>query len=758
MKSTRTLLRLTAAALLVAAAVPAHAVLLDHGPADPVLVFPQWYRDLNGLALKQCLSTTLDPNPGAGSFALCFPANPDPAGFPGNVGPEIFYNDLVTKVAGPNFSMRYIGALEAAYLPAGVPIHGTEAVFGRIRIIISTQVAGTYKVTHPFGVEVFNVAPADLGPRAVFFTSDIPLATPNNFDLALNGRIGPFMQWDFVDPGLTLTLTGPTGTVEQFVGDPNFQHTYTGSPFLTNFIRVDGPVGSNLDGVGNDFIQTPLAAVTGQKWLAPIPTPLTITKSYYTRDPVKNVIGINVAARSAPAQQMILTGAGMPSVQMKGDALGTYFAHVEMPATLIPPAAVTVTNTTSVPANSVSAGLVDQVNITAATFDSLTKTLAVAAVSSDKLAPGPTLAVDGPLGGLMTAGAYSTILPAGKLPPLSVSVSSGAGGVDTDDVLVLPGLNDAVLPQPTLVSSVWTTNENTAIVLPLGSAPQASILAPATFASLVIITPPANGSVTVGAGGAVTYTPALNFFSSPPTTPPDSFQYVVIDSTGAVSNVGTVTVNVAFFAAAPTAVGDDFAMLANRATPLASRTINVLANDIAAAGTTINAASVKIATLPLHGTAVVNANGTVTYTPVLNYVGADSYTYTVANTAGTVSAPATVNIVVENGTETLSISKANFTVSKNQWTIVGSTSWFGPTLTHTTVTCWVGKGTGGTAGPLLGTAAVDGTGKFALVPPSLTTPPPDATNIFTCQTSNSPAPAGTTTPASGVGFAVVTRI
>ncbi|HET9595515.1 MAG TPA: hypothetical protein VFP65_08030, partial [Anaeromyxobacteraceae bacterium] len=149
MKSTRTLLRLTAAALLAVAAVPAHAVLLDHGPADPTLVFPQWYRDLNGLALSECLSKTIDPNPGAGSFPLCFPANPDPAGFAGNVGPEVFYNDLVTKVKGPVVSMNYIAALEGAYLPAGVPIHGTESVFSRIRIIISTNIAGTYKVTHP---------------------------------------------------------------------------------------------------------------------------------------------------------------------------------------------------------------------------------------------------------------------------------------------------------------------------------------------------------------------------------------------------------------------------------------------------------------------------------------------------------------------------------------------------------------------------------------------------------------------------------
>jgi hypothetical protein len=213
---------------------------------------------------------------------------------------------------------------------------------------------------------------------------------------------------------------------------------------------------------------------------------------------------------------------------------------------------------------------------------------------------------------------------------------------------------------------------------------------------------------------------------------------------------------VAFFAAAPVANADDFAVLRNAAAPLVGRTVNVVANDVAASGTTLNAASVLIGTAPLHGTAVVNANGTVTYTPALGYIGADSFTYTVANTAGTRSAPATVNIVVEGTTETVTMTRTDFVVSKNQWNLVGSTNWFGPSLTHTTVTCWVGKGTGGTAGPLIGTTLIDTTGKFALVPPPLTTPAPDATNIFTCQTSNSTAPAGTTVSGNGVVIALVT--
>ena len=186
--------------------------------------------------------------------------------------------------------------------------------------------------------------------------------------------------------------------------------------------------------------------------------------------------------------------------------------------------------------------------------------------------------------------------------------------------------------------------------------------------------------------------------------------------------------NVVFVAVGPTANADDFALVRN-----SSRSYAVLANDTSAAGTTINAASVAISTVPAHGTAVANLNGTVTYTPAVGYIGADAYAYTVRNTAGVASTPATVSIVVEGAVETVSITKASYKVSTSKWTITGATNWFGATLTHTTATCYVG---GTTAGAVIGSAPVDATGKFTLVPATLTVPAPDATNIFTCQTSN----------------------
>ncbi|HEY6890763.1 MAG TPA: Ig-like domain-containing protein, partial [Solirubrobacter sp.] len=704
-------LRISAAALAVVCASTANATLLDHGPGDPVLVFPLWYRDLNGLALSECLSVTPSPNGAAAGKPMCFPRNPDPAGFAGNIGPEVFYTDLNVGLNGANgMNLRYVAALEGSYLPAGVPVHGTESLFARLRITANILVPGTYKVTHPYGVEIFTVKAADLGPRAIFWTADVPLGAIMDFNSALGGRIGPFIQWDFVDPGVVLSVVNAAGTTESFVGDPNFTHTYTGSPFGTNFVRVDGPVGSNLDGVGNDFIQSPLGNVLGQKWTAPIPTPTNVKRATYSRDPVAGITSIDVWASSAPAQKMFVTGSGMPSIALVGDALGNYFGHIEIPATSVTPAGVTVTNATSVPVVNVVAALIDVVKVKApapapfgTTYATATSTLAVTAVTSDLSVPAPALVVAGPLGGLMTAGAYSTVLTAGKLPPMNVSVNSAAGGTETEDVVVLPGLAMNKPGAPTAVSDVTTTNQNVAITI--AATANDTVVAPATISSAVMVTPPLSGGVAPAAVlGSFTYTPALNFSGV------DAFQYVIIDSAGQVSNVATVTVNVVFVAVGPTANADDFALQQGT-----SRVATVLANDVAAAGTTINPATVVIATLPAHGTATPNADGTVTYRPVVGYIGADSFGYTVKNNAGVASNVATVSIVVEGAAEALAFTRTDFVVSKNQWTLVGATNWFGPTLTHTTVTCWVGNGIA--VGPKIGTAPVDATGKFSLVPP-----------------------------------------
>jgi hypothetical protein len=68
--------------------------------------------------------------------------------------------------------------------------------------------------------------------------------------------------------------------------------------------------------------------------------------------------------------------------------------------------------------------------------------------------------------------------------------------------------------------------------------------------------------------------------------------------------------------------------------------INVLANDCGLSPLTVTAVST-----PGHGTAVKNADNTVTYTPANGYFGVDTFTYTVRNSPGA-TATRTVNVNV----------------------------------------------------------------------------------------------------------------
>lgn len=85
----------------------ARAVLRDRSPLpdSPVLGWPQWYRDTNNLPVGLCKSHLRSPQSPADP--ICFPIDPNPAGFAGNVGDEIFYNILQLDVEVRGAAARY---------------------------------------------------------------------------------------------------------------------------------------------------------------------------------------------------------------------------------------------------------------------------------------------------------------------------------------------------------------------------------------------------------------------------------------------------------------------------------------------------------------------------------------------------------------------------------------------------------------------------------------------------------------------------
>jgi hypothetical protein len=149
--------------------------------------------------------------------------------------------------------------------------------------------------------------------------------------------------------------------------------------------------------------------------------------------------------------------------------------------------------------------------------------------------------------------------------------------------------------------------------------------------SLTIVSGPAHGTITINTtSGVVTYRAVAGYSGA------DSFQYVVSDRAGHVSNVATISVNVQ---PAPVAVNDTVT-IANGP----SVTLDVLANDTSQRGT-LDPTTLKIISPPAHGTAIVNA-GLAFYTTTVGYSGIDSFKYTVEDNLGTVSNVATASIIV----------------------------------------------------------------------------------------------------------------
>jgi hypothetical protein len=478
---------LTVCLMLAVYSTTAQAALLDVGPTVPQVLnssppqhgFPLWYRDTNRVPLEVCLSTALSPTvPGAFMCSILPTPGFNPAvpmAFTGNFPDELFYwtgdarlrgAKLVNGAQSISFDAQIIMALEGAF-PSGAVTPGDQGTFARIRIIIDTVIPGTYRVIHPYGVNTFVITQADInatnGSRPVFYTDDIGLAAGGNFTGALQGLIGPFLIWD---SGAPITV----GT-EQFIGDPSVAHTVTGSPFGTNILRVEGPVGSNLDGLGNDFMETNLFNVSGKIYPQIIPTPLKVNKAIYARGTGQAYVGAfattqplaNATNPLAPfpgnflltgvPSSLQLTGVGIPTSTMatKTPTDGNFFSFSGLfpdPGTF--PATIRVTNTADIPDTAVDVPLVDEITVNQAIYRPLTKTLTIAASSSDKVTPSELQAfmpgMAAPLGTLV-AGQLgitfpitdSSVTPSKtyQIPPISVTVRSAKGGEITVPVVAL---------------------------------------------------------------------------------------------------------------------------------------------------------------------------------------------------------------------------------------------------------------------------------------------------------------------------------
>lgn len=146
--------------------------------------------------------------------------------------------------------------------------------------------------------------------------------------------------------------------------------------------------------------------------------------------------------------------------------------------------------------------------------------------------------------------------------------------------------------------------------------------------SVAALGSPARGTVTLNGDGTVTYTPETGFAGL------DAFAYTASDGVGGTDS-GTVTVSVAPASGAPTA-NPDLATIAEDTAGV----IDVLAND-----TSDLALAVQSVSNASHGSVALQLDGTIVYTPVADFNGADSFTYVVTDLEGAGSS-ALVSVLV----------------------------------------------------------------------------------------------------------------
>ena len=170
---------------------------------------------------------------------------------------------------------------------------------------------------------------------------------------------------------------------------------------------------------------------------------------------------------------------------------------------------------------------------------------------------------------------------------------------------------------------------------------------PVTDKLLLSVTDPPRGTASIS-GDVVLYTPDADFWGT------DTFTYVMnqdVDGNATpdgVNSTGTVTVTITNVNDAPVAVASSDSTNEDTAKDIVLSVSDIDDNNNVGFVSTLTP---TILTGPASGTATVNANGTIRYTPALDFNGSDSFTYTVSDgiaTSGTATVTITVNSINDN--------------------------------------------------------------------------------------------------------------
>jgi hypothetical protein len=444
------LLSKTAAVLAVSALAQsisqAALFAVDTGPYTPANGgFAAWYQDSHGRTLDLCLSKAVSSRvpgtPGAPTYMCNLLPTPgvfddaQPVVFPTNFPDEAFWftADGTIVDAARGINLAYGSAIEAAFA-ADEPIEGDQISFARVRIRVDVPTAGTYVITHPYGIEVFTVDTP--GRRAINMTRDIGIGAPKTYDGALKGDIGPFLR----SVNGPYTETNPvSGGAEQFIGDPNLTEAVTGSPFNTNYIRIEGPGGLDL--------RSTVFAVSGKLSTVVRPTPLITQRSTYSRKQGASapIAQQDVFVLAPPPPATVSLSSSTPALKLtEADTTGSWYVQNPVNPTLPTTLQVTADNHLAIASSTPTTlpmALTDLVVIQRAEYSLSSGQLTLVATTSDETSPPALTAASGTgaaIGALSGSAAVKTLTTGiSPIPPAKVRVTSSNGGSDIEEVVIV---------------------------------------------------------------------------------------------------------------------------------------------------------------------------------------------------------------------------------------------------------------------------------------------------------------------------------
>jgi len=637
------------------------------GPVSASNGLPTWYKDDKNVRLEPCL----DPrNSLCGPLAGEMPHPDAPVTFPDNFPAEVFYMAAGTDqdLAGGGRAVSTF-ALEGAFA-SDTAAKGEQITFGRVRFYYDGLKAGeTYTITHPYGKDKI-VADQDPGAAKgvgrIRYTQDVD-PVRGQFGGALNSRIGPFLKWD-----PAVAPAAPAG----YIGDPDVDHAVVGSPFDTNYVRIEGPglAATAADRCpnppagadANDCIQTSLFSLQGKYATN---GGVDVERVTYGRSAAGGGT-IDVLASSDTGPQSIeVAGDGFDTMRLTGDN-GHYQGRIAYSGAE-PPPTVKITNVGDVPATTKSVDVVDNVKATAV-YDTTKNELTVDGSSSDTVANPTLTATDyGDLtNGVLVAKLNGT--------PATVTVTSGKKGTITVPVLLTGGTLAAIPvqafagPNQEVLSGKKVTLDGTGSTGPVK-----------TYAWKQTSGP------TVELTDGDTASPS---FTAPDVDPDATlaFDLTVTGSGGPATS--SVSVHVLKTAPVPTANAGPDQVVAQDGTVTLDATGSANATSYAWKQT--------------GGTPAVTLTGANTAKPTFKFPKADAV-LTFQVTATGANGSSTDEVKVSTTPNTLRPTQVQYTASKREWRVSGTSSINGPGVTVTL------HNTGALSGPVIGTpATVDNLGNW----------------------------------------------